>query len=980
MARTSIRRNLLATTIIAGSLAAAPALAQGAPADAATDDSTIVVTGSLITNPNLTRSSPVNVTTSEEIELKQVTVAEQILREIPGITPNIGSAVNNGANGANEVDLRGLGSNRNIALLDGRRLVPSGLEGVFDLNNVPVALLDRVDVLTGGATTTYGADAITGVVNFITKSDFAGVEVQVSQAITEQGDGNIFRADLTIGANFDDGRGNAVLSVGYQEADPVFQGDREISNSNYDSFSGALGGSGTGVPSIFTRFDPALPTARRQINTTTGLPGPVTLFNFNPFNIFQTPFERFNIYGAARYEINDAVEVYSRAMFSKNTISTVIAPSGIFSSDVVIPLSNPYLTTPTRNSFCAANGITPAECAAAATAAPGSADYRTITSNVRRRTTELGPRTAEYVTQIFDVRVGVRGAITDTLNYDIGASYGESDRPQTLGGYLSITRLRQAVLAQNTTTCNNTSSGCVPVNLFGPQGSITPAQAAFLAVPSTTTIRSQLAQASASVSGELANISGGDAVSFAVGTEFRRYGSQQFSDLLAQTPGELGGAGGAAPNITGGYNVYEALGELVVPLIQDKPFFKSLTLEGGARYSKYSVDAAGSPSYDAFTWKAGGSWEPFDSLKIRGNYSRAVRAPNIEELFSPNSVGLTNLSFDPCAGAAPTTNANLRAVCLAQGAPVATIGFIAQPSAGQANATTQGSTALQPEKADTWTIGAVFQPFSGFSVSIDYYNVIVNDAITAARPGDAIQACFNNISAASATNPACTQIRRSPSTGALDGDPANTGGLFLPTTNSGRLFTNGIDLSVNFRQDIGFAKLGLAFNGNYTFQNRFRSVPLGTDRDCVGFYSVNCSFTGSLIPKFQWTQRTTLGFSGVDVSLLWRHIDSFVQEPDDINGVFGNGPAFSGTLAGGDLGSRSVNFGKIKAFDYFDLSTRISITDNVVVTLTGTNIFNRKPPVVGSTIGSTSYNSGNTYPSTYDSLGRRISASVKLKF
>ncbi len=1017
MVRTSIRRNLLATTIIASALIAQPAFAQDAkPADEAkADGQTIVVTGSLISNPNLTRSTPVNVTTSDEIELKQVNVAEQILREIPGIVPNIGSAVNNGNGGASFVDLRGLGANRNIVLLDGKRLVPSGLTGQVDLNNIPVALVDRVDVTTGGATTTYGADAITGVVNFITKRDFAGVEFQASEQITEKGDGNILRTDVTIGANFDDGRGNAVLSIGYQEADPVYQGDRDFSNTNYDSFTGTASGSGTTVPATFTRVNPANATQRRQINPATGIAGAVTAFNFNPFNIFQTPFRRYNAFASARYEISDAVEVYTRALYSKNTVKTIIAPSGVFSSDVLINLNNPYLPAGLRNQFCSVGNVflagqnpavvggvitpapqgvlTAAQCAAAASATgPSDPNYRTVQTNLRRRGVEVGPRISDFTTQVFDFRLGFRGAINDHINWDVNASYGESDRPQTLQNYVLTSRVRQALLADNTTTCTTNTNGCVPLNVFGAQGTITPAQIPFITSESTSTVRTTLAQAAATISGDFGATlpTAADPISFAVGGEYRKYGAQQASDTLSQTAGELGGAGGAAPNINGGYDVYEAIGELVAPLVQDKPLFKSLTLEAGVRYSKYKIDAPRNPTFDATTFKIGGSWEPVEGVKLRGVYSRAVRAPNINELFSPNNTGLTNLSRDPCAGAAPTTNANLRAVCLAQGAPVASIGGIANPTAGQANSTTQGNTDLTPEKANTFTVGAVIQPLRGLSASVDYYSVVVNNAITFATPQDAIAACFGSITAASATNPNCTVIRRSPATGSLDGDPSNTGGLFQPTTNSGKLFTNGIDVSVNYRTPLTDSiKLSLAFNGNYTLSSKFRSIPLGINRECVGFYSVNCSFTGSIQPKFQWTQRTTLSFSQVDVSLLWRHIDKMRQEPLDVSSIvggveLGNGPAFVGTLGpgrgGGDLNGQTVNFGRIPSYDYFDLSTRFALTDNINLTLTVQNLTNRKPPVVGSTIGSTAFNSGNTYPSTYDALGRRYGASVRLKF
>jgi len=1002
MVKMAHRRTLLATTIIAGSMMSAPAFAQAPAAVEAPAEDTIVVTGSLISNPNLVRSTPVNVTTADELELRQTNVAEQLLREVPGIVPNIGSAVNNGNGGASLVDLRGLGANRNLVLLDGKRITPARLQGEVDLNNIPVAMVERVDVTTGGQVTTYGADAITGVVNFITRKDFAGVELQMSNTISGKGDANQFRADLTIGANFDDGRGNAVLSVGYQETDPVYQGDRNFSNSNYDSFTPvvALAGSGTTTPSVFTGVVPGAAGTRQQINPTTGLAGAVTPFNFNPFNIFQTPFRRYNVFAQASYKLTDDIEVYSRALFSKNTVRTIVAPSGVFSSDVQINLNNPFLPAGLRNQFCAAadsnpavagiQTLTTAQCAAAATAT-GSTDpnYREITTNLRRRTTEAGPRISNFTTTVFDYRFGARGAINANVNWDVNASYGESDRPQTLQGYVLTSRVRQALLANNQTTCATNTNGCVPLNIFGPDGSITPPMTAFITAESTTVVRTTLAQFAATLSGDFGFTipSASQPVGFAFGTEYRKYGAEQRSDLLAKTAGELGGAGGAAPDITGGYSVWEGLGELVVPIAEGKPGFESLTLEAGARYSKYRVAAAGTPRYDAFTYKIGGSWEPIRGVKLRGNYSRAVRAPNINELFAPRNVGLTNLATDPCAGAAPLNNANLRAVCIAQGAPAFTIGTIANPTAGQAASTTQGSLTLIPEKSDSFTVGLVVAPSgTGFTASVDYYNIKINQAIAAATPGDVISACFGNVTAASAASAACANdIRRNPSTGALDGDPSTTFGLFQPQTNFGRLSTSGVDVILNYRKDIGFAKLALAFNGNYTLNQKFQAGRTSINRDCVGFYSINCSFTGSLQPRVTWTQRTTLTFGKVDFSLLWRHLSGMRYEGQAADAVArgftaDNNTAFAGVLGFGDLNGRTVNFNRIKSYDYFDLSARFAITDNIGLTVSAMNLFDRQPPVVGSTVGSTAYNSGNTFPSTYDALGRRFAAAVRVKF
>jgi iron complex outermembrane receptor protein len=981
-----------APAILGASLIATAAFAQDAPqaSEAETSD-TIIVTGSLIKNPNL-QSNPVLTTTADQIELKQNNTAEDILREIPGIVPSIGSAVNNGNGGASFVNLRGLGSNRNLVLIDGDRLVPAELNGRFDLNNVPVALVERVDVLTGGASTTYGADAISGVVNFVTKSDFSGVEGNVSNQITDQGDGNYFRADLTMGANFDDGRGNVVFAVGYQQSDAVYQGARDFSTDNIDSYSGAIGGSGTATPSRFSLG--ALGTRQVTADGTSFRPtAAYDAFNFNPYNIFQTPFERFNMFGSAKYEVSDAVEVYSRGIFSKNTVSTIIAPSGSFGLSVQVPVSNPYLTAAQRSAFCANNDfnptltgiqtLTPAQCAAAATATSTTdPNYRQFTTTFSRRATELGPRVSDFTTTFFDYKIGARGGITDTISWDVSGAYGESENIQTQQGYWLNSRVRQALLATSTSACLTDTNGCVPLNAFGADGSITDAMNSYLTANSQVAVKTSLAQVKGLINGDFGWTApwASDAVAFAIGGEYRKYTASQESDLLSQS-GDLGGAGGAAPNIDGGYDVYEAYGELVLPIVQDKPFFEDLVVQGGARYSKYSIDAAGSPGYKTWTWNAGGSWSPVRAIKFRGNYARAVRAPNIAELFAPNNTGLTNLAIDPCAGAAPLSNANLAAVCTAQGGG-AFLGLIESDAAGQVNATSGGNIDLRPEKSNSWKIGAVFQPdfLPGFSATVDYYNIKITGAITTPTPGDAISACFDNLSAASATSAACTIIRRNPATGNLTGESTTTPGLFLGLSNLGSLKTDGIDFTVNYDRDIGFAKLSLSLTGNWTGSSKFQASPSSLNRECTGFYSVNC---GSIQPEWQFSQRTTLAFKGFDISLLWRYIDTVHYEPaayqDDLAAAIGAGCE---DPEGADPDGCMVDpeFRKISAEHYFDLTGRFHISDNITLTLTAQNMLNNKPKVVGSTLGSTAYNSGNVYPSTYDALGRRYAAAVKFRF
>lgn len=1036
-------------------LISTPSFAQDAAAEEETGTE-IVVTGSLITNPNLERSAPVNTTSSEELELLQSNLAEEVLREIPGVVASIGSAVNNGNGGASYVNLRGIGSNRNVVLLDGDRIVPAGFGGQVDLNNIPLALVERVDVLTGGASTTYGADAVGGVVNFILKNDFSGLEAQTSEQLTERGDGNVFRADITMGANFDGGRGNAVFGIGYQQADPVYQGGRDVSLTTLDTYSGTALGSGTSNPARFGGGRLVSGTGNggtNQINEAGQLVPTFKTFNFNPYNVFQTPFERYNMFGQARYEVSDAVEIYSRGLFSKNTVNTIIAPSGAFSISVNIPLNNPFLPVAARNQFCAfdvnpsATVYTPrftqAQCDAAANPnlRPGQAGYLEIgtggasatattsgnglavleawqpfdvngddtisagegynpnpQSLFARRAVEAGPRISEYVTTVFDYRLGARGSITDAIDWDVTGAYGESENLQTIKGYTLNSRFRQSLRAGGTAAapvCFDTSNGCVAANVFG---TIQPAAIPFLVQESTSFTKTSLAQVKGTINGD-AGISSPfseDPVAFAVGGEYRKYTARQGADALAKG-GDLGGAGGATPSIQGGFSVYEAFGEVVVPVATDKPFLNSLTVEGGLRYSSYTVNAPGNPSYNTTTFKAGGTWKPVEGLALRGNFARAVRAPNIGELFSPVNTGLTNLGTDPCAtlttagtllpgrpAGGPT--GELRAVCLAQGANLGNIGSIPAPNAGQVNSTGGGNVNIKPETSDSFTVGAIFQPaiIPGFTASVDYYNIKVTGAISAPTPGDVIAACFGaNVyspAAGASTSAACTSIRRSPADGGLSGDPSTFTGLPSVLSNAGAIETDGVDLIMNYKTSLT-DKIGLAlsFNGNYTFKSTFNSFvanPASVNRDCTGFFSSNC---GSLQPDFSWSQRTTVSYDKIDVSLLWRHISAMEQEPLD---VINGGAFFSGTVGASVLGvgGQTLNFGKIAAYDYFDLSTRLNASENLTITLSVQNLLDKDPPVTGNNAGSTAYNSGNTFPSTYDALGRRYAVTAKLRF
>ncbi|WP_417464404.1 TonB-dependent receptor plug domain-containing protein [Kordiimonas sp.] len=951
----------------------------------------IVVTGSLIRNPNLTRSNPVAVVSPEEMTYRNTNVVEEVLRTIPGVVPAIGAQVNNGNGGFATVDLRGLGTNRNVALVDGVRMSPSTLTGVFDTNNIPIALLERVDVLTGGASTTYGADAISGVVNFITRKNFSGVEVNASYGVTEKGDGDTKRFEITMGGNIED-KGNVVVSLGYQKSDPVYMGDRDYGEYSLSGADGSRGGSGLG--SFNSRFGNVNPTGGDNANLGLGGVQPdrtfaaaFTAYNFSPLNVYQTPFERYNVYASANYDIAENVEIYTRGIYSRNTVNTLIAPSGSFGDSVTVALNHSLMSDAQRNAFCAFDtdptvGVysplyTQAQCDAAATATgPADPNYLEVDTQLRRRNVEGGPRISDFTADYFDFQLGLRGDFNETLSWDVMASHGESKQVQTQKGYWLKSRFRNSLLG-----CPTTSDGCIPVDFFGPTGSITEEQNAYLSGgESAITTNFAMSQIKGSVSGEVGFTMpwASEAVNFAVAGEYRKYKATRESDLLSQS-GDLGGAGGAAPNIDGGFSVYEGVAEFVVPIVTDASWAKQLNFEAGLRYSEYSVDDPSEPKFDTTTWKMGLSWAPTDDLSFRGTFARAVRAPNIFELFNPVTTGLTNLNNDPCASvddngviynSGPT--GVVRDVCIAQGAPVTSIGFIPDPAAGQANNTTGGNLALVPEKSDSWTLGMIITPAAipGLTMTVDYYNIKIDGSISAPAPDDALAACFDN---PSTTSEACRAIVRSPIDGGLSGDEAVVKGLPTFLSNSGNLRTDGIDVTVSYGHAISDSvDWNMAFAGNWTNKATFQAITGSSlNRDCVGLYSANCgSANGQIQPKFTWNMRNTFTYEQFDLSVLWRHIDGVKYEFAD------TAPLYSGDVEG--LGTHDFN--RVKAFDYFDLSVRYHVFENVALTGTVTNLFNKRPPITSNDSGTTAANSGNTFPSTYDALGRRYGINAKITF
>ena len=977
-----MREHLLATTIIGGAalgfLAATPAMAQST-GEEVSEVSAIVVTGSRIRQPGYEAASPISSVGAEEIALEQPVAVEELVKDLPAAVPAVGSATNNGSGGGATINLRGLGTNRTLVLINGRRVVPFNLAGVVDTNTIPVALVERIDVVSGGASAVYGADAVAGVVNFILKNNFEGVEFASSYGLSEENDAVRRKIDLTVGGNFADDRGNAVVSFGYTKTDPLYQDQRPWGLVARSSNTGAPLGSGTSVPGRFGVTPVAGGTplpAGAEINPATGaLIGPsdpaynAAGYNYNPFNLYQTPLSRYQINALGSYKISPAAEVYSHLTYVKSDVSLDNAPTGTFGNTYSVPIGNPFIPEPMRQQLCAARGIPAASCVA------GAGGSTIIPLTINRRFTEMGSRPVDYENKTLQLLAGIRGDIGSNWNYDVYASHGETEQLVTRRDWGSLSKLRNALNTTSTTECITPGSaspvaGCVPINVFGAEGSITQAMIDYINLASInkTTIKQDVV--SGSISGvlpdQLSSPWAERPIATAFGLEWRRSSAATRADAPSQINGEVLGTGAPVPDRQGEFEMREAFAELSIPLIENMPFVHSLNLEAGYRYTEF--EASGSKN-DYGSYKIGGDWSPIEDLRIRAMFQRATRAPNIGELFNPQVTGLSNLAVDPCQGAninagQATAAGTLSNLCRLTGVPTAAIGFVAAPNSGQVNVLTGGNPDLGPEEADTWTIGAVWQPafVPSLRLSVDYYDIKIDKTVSSNSVNDVIQGCYSTALNPSLTfNEFCQLIGRNTANGSINGVEAS--GVALLLSNLGNERVSGFDLSANYRvelSDYGFGDVGridLSVNGNIVTKNEGQATPASILRDCVGYYSTSC---GEPRLKQRWTSRATWSLGDYAASLQWRHLAGVDVEPGS--------------------GNWYAPYASIGAYNYFDLTARWDITDNVRFTATVNNLLDEAPPEVGSNIGTTASNNGNTFPQTYDAIGRYYTFGLRLKF
>lgn len=912
-------------------LISTPSFAQDA-ADAAAsaveeeEGNGIVVTGSRIARPDLESNSPISVVTGQALQDQGAVNVEEALNQLPQVTPGLNANVNNGGNGTVTVDVRGLGASRTLVLVNGRRMVPSNNTGVVDLNVINPLLIDRVDVVTGGASATYGSDALGGVVNFILKNDFEGVEMSGQYGLTSRGDSQTWTLGGIIGGNFGDDRGNATLAVSYTDRGDSFQSERAWSRIDQN------GGSATGVAGRLDNLfsNPFVPGGNRAFNpdgsvrpfvNNFDLTNPATdRYNFATVNYIQTPQERFTMTALANYDVTDNINVYAEANYVSSEVKLQLAP------------------TPATNIFVNANSPV---LSASARALAASRANPTAPLTFRRRMIEVGPRIQTFNFDVTQFNVGVKGKLSENWDFDVYYGRGRVDSAQGLQNDVSRARLTSGLNGCPT----GSPAGCVAVDAFGP-GRITPAAANYIRIASAVDqFGFDRDNVVASIAGSLPGFGDKD-IGAAFGVEYRRDASSFTPSDPAQT-GDLTGFNAVKP-INGSFDTKEVFGEVSVPI------FDMLTVAAKGRYSDYSTVGGN------FTWSVEGEFKPIDDVRMRATYSRANRAPSVFELFQAGDQGFPQVT-DPCfrgqpSGTRPAPSAGVAAICVLQGLPSPTTNVLVQTNA-QIEATFTGGTNLREETSDTLTAGIQFTPSfaEGLSLSVDYFDIKVDGYVARVQGGanGLVTACFaQNITTAAqlAADPYCSLLSRRP-----NGDLLAT----VPLTNEAAvginnvLKTRGIDFAAVYGLGLGFAgldnsKLTLSSNVTYLMDYKFNGI------DFAGFASGDFG----TLPHWKANTRLTYSDDALSVSLNWQYIGK-------------SRDTFGDPIAPANL----ADFGPIKAYNLFDLNARINATDNFEFFGGVQNLLDKQPPSVNAGFTAT-----NTDETLYDVLGRRFFIGAKVRF
>lgn len=973
----------------------------------------VTVTGSRIVRRDYAATSPIVTVDGERLNDQAGGTFAIKLQQMPQFTPGANEMVGSGQpTGRATVDLRGLGANRTLVLADGRRLQPSTGEVVVDLNTIPAALIENVEIISGGASAVYGSDAIAGVVNLRLRKQFEGIETSVRYNITDRGDGEESTFDLLAGNNFADGRGNVVLGLSYLNRNRAYFTRREFYTAAFKLGAAPWGSDllpeGNFVPdplnlpdqsvvdAVFAQYgiaggtvpaggvlsfnpDETLFLQAGAINyqgpqdnfyVVSPISGAVA-YNLGNYQVMTAPSERYSVFSRGTFDFTDTLSGFAQATFTKyEAVTNYGAGLQTQGTTAVVPVDNPFI---------------PADLATILASRPDpDAPF-----SMRKLWTATGTSVTTYDNTVYQFTLGLEGKFGDTgWTWDISGTHGktEIDTRQASGG-ASFSRIQALLTSRSVTGPNgelihvpayipasNGSGTFVPNpdyatatndggrSLPGPLNSAPPCPEGldlfgntplsdscreFLQIHPTSVTEIEQNIAEVNVQGALLELPAGE-LQMAIGASYRE---NIFSSDPSPASSDLVGSFGTLP-VSGSTDVSEGYIELLVPALRDLPGVKSLDIGLGYRYSDYL-------SGGVDTYKADFDWEMIDSLRFRGGYQRAIRAPNVIEMFNPARAAPQLLgNADPCnfdsAQRTGPNAAQVRALCLAQGVPASIIDSYKSTFAGT-QAVQQGNPDLKPEKADTFTFGLVWNPLfdapllQRLTTSIDYYQIELEDAISTLAADIVFARCFSTSYNPSfeQSNEYCSAILRNPSSGAPD--RTNT-----PYFNLGGLKTSGIDIQIDW--SFGLGAVGLSDDYGSISLNLVASRLLDFDvrptqdapwTSYVGTYGYSALGNNGAHPD--WKANTSLSWSrgGVDLGVRWY----FVDEMRDIVG----GPG-------------------LEKYNRFDLFGGWRFSDQLRFSAGVTNLFDRNPL---ATFGGLP---GNTDSGTYDTLGRRYYAGFNLRF
>jgi outer membrane receptor protein involved in Fe transport len=975
----AVARAIQASVVV--SVAAAPVWAQqAAPVEKVEK---IEVTGSRIATPNLESVSPITTIDAAAIKVDGLRSVENLLNNLPQVFAAQGAAVSNGATGTATVNLRGLGATRTLVLVNGRRL-PAGSPRTFaaDLNQIPAGLIKRVEILTGAGGAVYGSDAVSGVVNFIMNDRFEGIQLDTSHSFynhdqhdrsgaadqirarsisnpvsfqlpgDKSADGKINDINILLGGNFAGNKGNATISFAYKKEDALLQSERDYSacslgnattnastTINGTVFGGGFrcGGSSTGFPGRFIVAAGNRTVANAQGGTRAWVAAN-DLYNFGPLNYFQRPSERYSVNVFANYDVRPNMKVYSELAFHDDRTVAQIAPSGLFGFDAsganAIRCDNPLLSADWRRDL-GCNGTT------------GTAD-----AFILRRNVEGGGRQDDIRHTSYRVLFGLKGEIGKTWTYDAFMHDGKVVFQETYKNDFSQARAALALDvirdAAGNIVCRS-GGNCVPYNLWS-LGGITPEALNYIQTPGFQKGYTQQKVQGVTFSADLGDYgiklpSAKTGIGLALGVE-RRVEELSLDTDTAFSTGDLFGQGGPTIGLSGSYTVKEVYGEARVPILEGAPFAKLLNVNGSFRRSDYS----NGPKTDS--WGLGLEWAPVNAVRARGSIQRAVRAPNVIDLFTAQGNALFDLAQDPCGPARTATLAQ----CQRTGVTAAQYGqAILDSPAGQYNYLQGGNPSLKPEDSDSQTLGVVLQLGQNFSAAVDYFKIDVEKVIGVAPPGTILNQCLQTGDARF-----CSLIQRD-RFGSLWALPS--GRIISTNQNLGGLTIAGFDVDVNYVHRIGkMGNLKFNFNGTYIKENITEPIAGLGKFDCVGLHGAQCG-----VPSPEWRHKLRVTWATpwkFELAATWRHIGSVDQEGTSTNPLLSTGVADKDRT----MGERN----------YLDIAGSWDVLKNVTLRGGINNITDRDPPLSG--LVGAGFGNGNTYPQVYDALGRRVFLNLTAKF